>query len=1171
MSLLTENMIKTECAIPGTFTRGKELYAKDSVFSLLMKKLSNSSVQMIGRVEGSQGDIYQTKVKLKTTDMKNTFEPVRICEGSCNCKAFTQYNGYCKHLVATLLEIENSIEDYEFFEFLDNGIAGDIFDVLVGEEWNEDISYEEEALNPKEELDRYLSELITNSILHKGMPNKGSAYGRTFSYKEQNAKAETSRELLDAMSGVVLQDRNQFCQEIAAGNIQLEVTLNLYTDEENLELRIGRTQMYVVKNVQELLSNIKYQRFVKYGKKLEFVHNEGAFTKEAREIITFLSEVPVPRKKSDYWYSPSMDNRYLSLDIGSLEELLNLYAGKKLNVKTCFDYEKRLTNIKSGNPSFQVQILGRKKGKEAELQFPVLLMLEGKHGFAVWYEHEIYLCSEEYCREMKELIKLMTVNQLREERGQYYYYTTLKERNPFILCEKDYASFTATLLPLLEKYTDVHMENIDFSKYQMEDAEFALYFDITSNQEIVCKAKAVYGEKEHNLMEIALLEETYRDVRTEYEVRMLLEQYLPEKTEDGEQYLLQNDDDRLADLVEHGIPQLKNLAEVYVSEAFKKIKIASSVKVNTGLSIKGNLLNVSWDVSGMSQDELYEVLGAYRRKKRYFRLQNGELLNLLESGISVFSDMQEDLHLSKAQLKAGKAELPLYRALYLNALMKENAERIAVSRDEMFENLICRFEDMKEKEYELPKGITATLRGYQKEGYRWARALSEMGFGGILADDMGLGKTLQMITYLKAVKEGTHLVICPASLIYNWEAEFQRFAPDMKICTVVGTAEERENLVSEWHLFDVLITSYDLLKRDIDFYVRKPFNCQIIDEAQYIKNPMTQAAKAVKAIESKTRFALTGTPIENRLSELWSIFEYLMPGYLYSYKYFKETFEEKIVEKTQDEKNALERLHKMVAPFLLRRLKKDVLTDLPDKIEEVVYTRFDKEQEKLYKAAEKNILMNLEKKSGKEVKENKLQILAELTKLRQICCDPTLLYENFKGSSAKLDTCMEVLENALEGGHRILVFSQFTSMLDIVAYELKKRKISFFMLTGTTSKAKRRDLVEKFQQGKAEVFLISLKAGGTGLNLTAADMVIHYDPWWNVAAQNQATDRTHRIGQENDVTVVKLIAKNTIEERILKLQEKKRDLADKIISAEGVSVSTLSKEDLLELFQDNKG
>ena len=413
----------------------------------------------------------------------------------------------------------------------------------------------------------------------------------------------------------------------------------------------------------------------------------------------------------------------------------------------------------------------------------------------------------------------------------------------------------------------------------------------------------------------------------------------------------------------------------------------------------------------------------------------------------------------------------------------------------------------------------------------------------------------------------THLVVCPASLVYNWEAEFAKFAPHIRVCLMLGGALERQMLLEHYMEYDVLVTSYDLLKRDIEYYEGKHFGCEIIDEAQYIKNVSTQAAKAVKAIDSRTRFALTGTPIENRLSELWSIFEYLMPGYLYSYKYFKENFEEQIVQKTEGEQKALDKIHTMIRPFIMRRLKQDVLNDLPDKIEEVVYSRFEPKQEKLYRATEKNIVMNLKKKSKQEVNESKIQILAELTKLRQICCDPQLYYGDYQEGSAKLNTCIELIENAVEGGHRILLFSQFASMLEILAKQLENRKIRYFLLRGSTTKRKRKDMVEQFQAGEAEVFLISLKAGGTGLNLTAADVVIHYDPWWNMAAQNQATDRTHRIGQKNNVTVYKLIMKDTIEERILKLQDMKKDLADKIISEEGISFAALSKEDILKLFE----
>lgn len=1161
MSILTDNSIRQKCVLPATFRRGKTLFQEDAVFSLLMKKVSADSVQLIGDVEGSGGNLYQTSVRL---EMWGDFGPLRIGEGRCDCKAFAEYNGFCKHLVATLLETDYCVEEQEVLDLLRNGSDGQSFDVLQERVETKMPEYDDED-DRERTLDRYLGELLEKELVTKGMPQSAqiTASGRTFSDVSPVTQKESSRELLDAISGVVLQQRNRFCQELAGGDVELEVTLYLERESEKLGLRIGRSQMYVVKDIEKLVEDIRGQQFVQYGKNLEFVHTQSAFTKEALSVVSFLLNVSFP--KTDYFHYRVTDRRYLELDAAQLQELLSLYAGEKLLVQTYMERMKKKIPVRQQDPFLPITIQGTDNGNSVSIVFPEILLLEGVKNFSIWWDDCIYICSEEFCREMKELVKLMTVYKpqaYRTVESRYSFYSA--QDTDFHLSKRDYASFCATLLPIMEKYADVRIEDMDFSVYQIEEPEFVLYLDMTEQCEVVCQAKAVYGEREHNLIRLASLQETYRDVRMEYELRTLVEQYFPEKTDDREQYLLRGDDDRLAALVEYGVEELRNLADVFISEAFKRIRVTAAVHVTTGLSVKGNLLNVQWDISGMSKEELYDILSAYRGRKKYFRLKNGELLNLAESGIGVFADLQENLHLSKAQLKAGMAEVPLYRSLYLEALMKENADKIRVSRDDMFRRIISSFDA--HKKYVLPDGLNAHLREYQTEGYQWACSLAELGFGGILADDMGLGKTLQMIAYLCSVKGPVHLVVCPASLVYNWEAEFQRFAPNLRIGLVVGNAQERRELLAEWQYYDVLVTSYDLLKRDIDFYAGKRFGCEIIDEAQYIKNPSTQAAKAVKSVESRNRFALTGTPIENRLSELWSIFEYLMPGYLYSYKYFKETFEQNIVEGTKEEKEALDKLHAMTAPFLLRRLKKDVLKDLPDKVEKVVYTRFGREQDRLYRAAEKNIVMNLKKKSGKEIQENKLQILAELTRLRQLCCDPALLYDNYKGGSAKIDTCMEVLENAIEGGHRVLLFSQFTSMLDLLVLRLKERGIPFLMLTGSTGKAKRRDLVEQFQNGKGKVFLISLKAGGTGLNLTAADLVIHYDPWWNVAAQNQATDRTHRIGQSNDVTVVKLIAQGTIEERILKLQEMKQDLADKIISADGVSLSGLSKEELLGLF-----
>ena len=363
--------------------------------------------------------------------------------------------------------------------------------------------------------------------------------------------------------------------------------------------------------------------------------------------------------------------------------------------------------------------------------------------------------------------------------------------------------------------------------------------------------------------------------------------------------------------------------------------------------------------------------------------------------------------------------------------------------------------------------------------------------------------------------------------------------------------------------FDKVAPKMKHVQRDIELYEDTEFSSEIIDEAQYIKNQGTQAAKAVKEIQADFKLALTGTPVENKLSELWSIFDYLMPGFLYSYKQFKDELETAIVQ-SQDE-NAMKRLQKMIRPFVLRRLKKEVLTDLPDKLEEDMYAQLEGEQQKLYDAHVKRMQLMLDKQSEEEFKQSKIQILSELTRLRQLCCDPALVFEDYKGNSAKLDMCINVIENAVSGGHKILLFSQFTTMLAHIEERLSEKKISYYTLTGATSKEKRAQLVEQFNQDETSVFCISLKAGGTGLNLTAADIVIHYDPWWNVAVQNQATDRAHRIGQQNVVSVYKLLVKDTIEENIRKLQEKKQQLADEILGGDGISAASFTREEIMEI------
>ena len=440
---------------------------------------------------------------------------------------------------------------------------------------------------------------------------------------------------------------------------------------------------------------------------------------------------------------------------------------------------------------------------------------------------------------------------------------------------------------------------------------------------------------------------------------------------------------------------------------------------------------------------------------------------------------------------------------------------------------------------------------------------------------MGLGKTIQMlaviISYIQETKKEekkSTIVVCPSSLSLNWQNEASKFTNELKTMVIRGNAKEREAQIKQVENYDLIITSYDLLKRDIEVYKEKNYTFKYIiaDEAQYLKNSNTQNAKAIKEINAETRYALTGTPIENSLAELWSIFDYIMPGYLFTYKKFKNAYEVPIV-KDNDQK-AMQRLKMLIEPFVLRRTKKQVLTELPDKSIAVLKNVMKEEQEKLYLSYLAQTKMEVEQIINKNgFDKSKIQILAALTRLRQICCHPSLFIDGYNDGSSKLEQCIEIIQEATQSNHKILLFSGYTSMFEIIEKELKEKGIKYFKLTGSTKVDERIQLVDEFNSNEEiKVFLISLKAGGTGLNLTGADVVIHYDPWWNASAEGQATDRAYRIGQRRNVQVYKLITKNSIEEKIYELQQKKSELIDNVLDTQTTFVNKISKEDIMNLF-----
>ncbi|MEF9967150.1 MAG: SNF2-related protein, partial [Longicatena sp.] len=528
----------------------------------------------------------------------------------------------------------------------------------------------------------------------------------------------------------------------------------------------------------------------------------------------------------------------------------------------------------------------------------------------------------------------------------------------------------------------------------------------------------------------------------------------------------------------------------------------------------------------------------------------------------------EGIHVSEKEINSGNIKVPKYRSLYIDNNLKDTS-MMKIDRDTSYKDIIRGIRNVQDSDFAVPAPLKAILRNYQKVGYRWLKTMAAYGFSGILADDMGIGKTLQVITLLEDEKlqhkNGISLVICPSSLILNWQSEIEKFSTSLSCILISGSSEERKVQLKKCRDYDIVVTSYDYIKRDYEFYEGIEFTYQIIDEAQYIKNHNTKNAFSVKQIHATHRFALTGTPIENSLAELWSIFDFLMPGYLFSYNYFKKQYEIPIVK--ENDQVVLNELKHLVEPFILRRIKKDVLKELPEKVEQTMLIEMDEESKKLYAANVSLMKEDLQKKfSDKGFESSKIMVLSMLTKLRQLCCDPRLLYENYAGVGSKISACMEYIINCRESGKKVLLFSQFTSLLALLEKELVKEDIPYYLLKGSTPKIQRQQLVNAFNNDTTPVFLISLKAGGTGLNLTSAEVVIHFDPWWNVSAQNQATDRAYRIGQHNNVQVVKLIAKDTIEEKIMHLQSLKQDLSDSIIYENSGAINNMSKEEIMDLF-----
>lgn len=896
--------------------------------------------------------------------------------------------------------------------------------------------------------------------------------------------------------------------------------------EWELSFKVGNEKKYVVKSITEFLNSIDNKREVSYGKSLRFIHSEDMFTKASLQSIQFMRR-----------YGIKPITRYGEQNIKSIH-----LEGKALD--DFFD----LYEDSSDEVSFVLETTTEKE-----------LMVEITSQDEYYIFHcdltKEYHFGEKHIYQKEELDKSTLIyRNVLDEQGITLLFLKQLLKEDIVIDKEDYAKFYQYVLMIAMQYINITLPT-QVDDEQMERAE--LYGDIDEDNRIYFY---MYCYNANNIRYYGFDKErviSYEQVQIETYIK----KYADEIDEQKHFVYMDENNEKTLDFIMEGLPFLSGFCQIYVSDALKSLGKSHQYNIQVGVKFKNDLLSLEIESDDIPKDELAAILASYKKRKKFYRLKNGKLLSLQSNDLEQLDSFLDEYHIGHQDLAKKSISLEPYRMFALDESIK-NQDSLHIHREKSFATYMQSYYEP--KSHKIPKHYETILRDYQKDGFQWLSIMRQYKFNGILADDMGLGKTLQVIALLEANKGMCSIVVCPASLLYNWEEEVHKFTNNLAVLCITGTQEERKEKILKYKDVDVLITSYDYLRRDIEYYDTIQFDTVILDEAQYIKNQKTKNAVSAKQLNAMHKLALTGTPIENSLAELWSIFDFLMPNYLFNYHYFQKRFENDIVKDRDEEKQKA--LQKLVSPFILRRNKKDVLKELPDKIETVRMIEFTNEENKLYRANVAQITDQLA--TMDDSKNNKIMILAMLTKLRQLCCEPRLLYENVNQVSSKLMDCMELIEEFHQNQKKVLLFSAFTSILDLIADELRSKHISFYQLTGKVSKENRKDLVTRFQSDDTCVFLISLKAGGTGLNLTAAEAVIHYDPWWNQSAQSQATDRAYRIGQNKNVQVFKMIMKDSIEENILKLQEQKKELADAFVENNEGSITSMNKDEIMQLFKN---
>lgn len=910
-------------------------------------------------------------------------------------------------------------------------------------------------------------------------------------------------------------------EPIKIEKIQVRIEPRLKAIKENgiekyiAEFWIGDNSLALMKSINEFIYCMENKRFLSLNDNFVYNPHKHILNEEAEKIISYINK-KISSKDSK---EKRIIGRYFEIKAQDLKEFLMLLENNK-SIFFNYDYVNyKAEVIKEMLPiHFNIKLKEEKISVTTTNKMPIPL----NNSLEVFlYDRKIYLPNEEQIKFLKVI------------------YKPLMDKGQVILANNE--ENLVKILRILSNITeDISLgEGVKRLVTSLIKPEF--YFTKV-NDDIYCKVDINYSIGKITLLKDINKLSFIRD--NIYEEKIVMEMEKLKFIRDDNKFKFIGEDEDIYNLLSIRFKELLKEGKVYLTKDFKDIRL-----------IKGKDLEYSFieedegyyfKVKGFTIKELNSALHDMKNKKGFYKTKNNNYLDLKDKTVIRILNILDSLDISDDNITIDKNNM-----LYINESLKNQGTAFDKGEEtikEIDKGLSNR------KQREVPDDLNAKLRNYQVEGFNWLNEIANLKVGGILADEMGLGKTIQIIAFLLSQKGKKSIVITPTSLIYNWRDEFNKFAPSLNVGIIHGDKKNRVVMMEKD--FDVIVTTYGLIKNDYEYYKEKEFDFCIIDEAQNIKNSKAQNTKYVKAIKAGCRIALSGTPMENNLMELWSIFDYIMPGYLLSEAKFKEKY---LKEDMYDE------LKELIKPFILRRLKKDVIDELPNKIEKKFMVEMEENQKAVYQSYIKEVRQKLY--SGED---NKITVFSYLTKLRQLCLDPSLILDDYVGRSAKIEAALNIVNMAIAENRKVLIFSQFTSVLQKLGSELSEKNIGYLYLDGSTKANKRVEMVKEFNESEdLKIFLISLKAGGTGLNLTSSDLVLHFDPWWNPAIEDQATDRAHRIGQQNIVEVIKLIAKDSVEENIIRLQEDKRELINKVISGEEIGsnvIGKLSRDEIIDLF-----